>query len=200
MADNRAQAKTLWIVLILNFSAFVLEMTYGFISNSMGLVADSLDMLADACAYGLGLWAIGRADIVKQKVATLMGWGQIILISLGFADVAHRFFCAEHMPDFSIMIYISAVALAINIISLTMLQKLKSGDANIKASILCSSVDVIVNVGVIVTAVLVMALESRIPDLIIGAIVFFIALREAREMLALGRGDQCGHCHCGHAL
>ena len=37
---------------------FYREITTGFISKILGLVADSLDMLADALLYGLSLWAL----------------------------------------------------------------------------------------------------------------------------------------------
>ena len=46
--ENAQQRRLLWVVLLINFAFFALEMTTGFISGSMGLVADSLDMLADA--------------------------------------------------------------------------------------------------------------------------------------------------------
>lgn len=53
MSNDSKQRKILWWVLIINFSFFIIEMTTGWISRSMGLVADSLDMLADSIVYGL---------------------------------------------------------------------------------------------------------------------------------------------------
>ncbi|MDA3867641.1 MAG: cation transporter, partial [Salinivirgaceae bacterium] len=44
--STRGQTKLLWTVLLINFGFFIIEITTGFISRSMGLVADSLDMLA----------------------------------------------------------------------------------------------------------------------------------------------------------
>ena len=70
--SNSDQTKLLWTVLLINFSFFVIEITTGFISRSMGLVADSLDMLADAAVYGLSLWAVGTAVTRKKKVASLI--------------------------------------------------------------------------------------------------------------------------------
>ena len=61
------QSRLLWTVLIINFSFFVIEITTGFISGSMGLVADSLDMLADASVYGLSLWAVAGLLPVKRR-------------------------------------------------------------------------------------------------------------------------------------
>ena len=67
--EHRQQRRLLWAVLLINFTFFVLEMTTGFISGSMGLVADSLDMLADALVYGLSLFAIGSTVARKKNVA-----------------------------------------------------------------------------------------------------------------------------------
>src|SRR5690606_25299904 len=82
--DNTTnQTKVLWTVLVINFSFFIIEITTGFISESMGLVADSLDMLADATVYGLSLWAVGASIVRKKKVATLSGYFQLILAGIG---------------------------------------------------------------------------------------------------------------------
>jgi cation transport ATPase len=51
--DDSLQTKLLWAVLIINFGFFVIEMTTGILSRSMELVADSLDMFANAAALRL---------------------------------------------------------------------------------------------------------------------------------------------------
>lgn len=57
--NNEKQKKLLYAVLSINFFFFVLEMVFGIVSRSMGLIADSLDMFADTVVYGLALWAVG---------------------------------------------------------------------------------------------------------------------------------------------
>lgn len=42
-------------------------MTTGWISSSMGLIADSLDMLADSIVYALSLFAVGGAVSRKKE-------------------------------------------------------------------------------------------------------------------------------------
>ncbi len=61
------ERRLLWQVLAINFFFFALELTTGFISNSMGLVADSLDMLADSIVYGLALFAVGGTMTRKKE-------------------------------------------------------------------------------------------------------------------------------------
>ena len=75
--NDAQQRKLLIIVLLINAGLFVLELTTGFLANSMGLVADSLDMLADALVYGLSLYAVGRAVASKKRVARVSGYFQL---------------------------------------------------------------------------------------------------------------------------
>ena len=184
---HKSQSKLLWSVLIINFVFFILEMSTGIISNSMGLIADSLDMLADSFVYGLSLLAVGAAIARKKRVATLSGYFQIVLAALGLFEVIRRFVSFEKVPDFKIMIIISILALIANSVSLFILQKSKSDEAHMKASMIFTSNDVIINIGVIFAGILVLLTGSKLPDLIIGAIVFIIVVQGALRILKLGK-------------
>lgn len=186
--ENKNQRKLLWSVLGINFAFFIIEMTTGLISKSMGLVADSLDMLADSFVYGISLFAIGGTLTRKKRIAKLAGYFQIILAMIGFVEVLRRFFGADRMPDFSTMITVSILALIANGICLYLLQKSKSKeDAHMKASMIFTSNDVIINLGVITAGVLVNWLNSNKPDLIIGSIVFVLVVQGALRILKLGK-------------
>lgn len=181
------QRKVLWIILLINFAFFVLEIVSGFISKSMGLVADSLDMLADALVYGMSLMAVGAALTRKKRVALFSGLLQILLALVGFSEVVRRFFGLEIMPDFKTMIIVSSLALIANAACLWLLQRTKSKEAHIQASLIFSANDVIINLGVIAAAILVWWLNSYIPDLIIGIVVFLIVIRGAIRILQLSK-------------
>ena len=184
--DN--QKRLLWIVLIINFVFFVVEMTTGLISKSMGLVADSLDMLADSFVYGISLFAVGGTVLRKKKIARIAGYFQIGLAAFGFIEVLRRFFGAEQLPDFLTMIIVSIFALIANGICLYLLQQSKSKEeAHMKASAIFTSNDIVINLGVIAAAVLVKILNSSIPDLIIGIIVFVIVIQGAFRILKLSK-------------
>ncbi|MBE7641802.1 cation transporter [Salegentibacter sp. BLCTC] len=186
--ENSQQKKLLWSVLVINFAFFIIEMTTGLISKSMGLVADSLDMLADSFVYGISLFAVGGSIVKKKKIANLAGYFQILLALIGFAEVLRRFFGNEKLPDFSTMIIVSILALIANGICLYLLQKSKSKkEAHMKASMIFTSNDIIINVGVIIAALLVNWLNSSKPDLIIGTIVFILVIQGAIRILKIGR-------------
>ncbi len=185
-AENSNQKKLLWTVLSINFLFFIIEMTTGLISKSMGLVADSLDMLADSFVYGISLFAVGGTLIRKRRIAKLAGYFQILLAVMGFGEVLRRFFGAEQLPNFTTMIMVSVFALIANGICLYLLQKSKSKEeAHMKASMIFTSNDVIINLGVIVAGFLVNVLNSNKPDLIIGTIVFILVIQGARRILKL---------------
>lgn len=180
------QSRLLWTVLLINFGFFLVESVAGIIAGSMGLVADSLDMLADAIVYALSLWAVGAAVSRKRRVATISGYFQLALAALGFIEVVRRFIGLEQTPDFATMIIVSFLALIANSICLYLLQKSRDQDAHMKASMIFTSNDVVINGGVIAAGLLVLITDSRYPDLIVGGIVFLIVLRGALRILKLG--------------
>ncbi|MBP9481192.1 Zinc transporter ZitB [bioreactor metagenome] len=185
--SSESQRKLLWTVLIINFSFFAIEIIAGVIAKSMGLVADSLDMLADSIVYGLALFAVGGTLIRKKNVAKIAGYFQIILAAIGFIEVVRRFIGIEEIPEFRTMIFVSIVALAANIICLYLMQKNKSKEAHMQASMIFTSNDVIVNSGVIIAGLMVHWFNSNYPDLIIGAIIFVIVARGAYRILRLAK-------------
>jgi Co/Zn/Cd efflux system component len=186
-SKDSTERKMLWQVLAINFFFFALEILTGFISNSMGLVADSLDMLADSLVYGLALFAVGGTTAKKKNIAKVSGYFQLILAVLGITEVIRRFLGFGEIPTFQTMILISLLALIGNVTSLYLLQKSKSTDAHMRASMIFTSNDVIINIGVIIAGVLVFATNSKIPDLVIGAIVFFIVARGAYRILQISK-------------
>lgn len=186
-SDDSQQRKLLWQVLVINAFFFVLEMITGFVSNSMGLVADSLDMLADSVVYSLALFAVGGAVARKNGIAKISGYFQLTLAILGFVEVLRRFLGFTEVPAFQTMILISLLALIGNAISLYLLQKSKSKEAHMQASMIFTSNDVIVNIGVIVAGILVYLTNSKIPDLVIGVFVFVMVGKGAFRILKLSQ-------------
>ena len=182
------QSKILWTILWINLAFFFIEMTTGIISRSMGLVADSLDMLADAFVYGISLLAVGASINRKKSIATIAGWFQVTLAVIGFVEVIRRFIASEALPDFSTMIIVSIFVLIANSICLYLLQKSSNNEeAHMKASLIFTSNDIIINIGVIVAGTLVYFTNTCYPDLVIGSIVFVLVLLGARRILAISK-------------
>lgn len=186
--ENRNREKRLlWQVLAINFFFFVLELTTGLVSRSMGLLADGLDMLADSLVYGLALFAVSGSLARKKKIARLAGYFQLSLAILGFVEVIRRFVGWEELPAFQTMILISLFALLGNGLCLVLLQKSKSREAHMQASLIFTSNDVVANLGVIVAGALVYFTNSKYPDLIVGSLVFFLVAKGAFKIVSLSK-------------
>jgi hypothetical protein len=71
--NTENERKTLHVALVLNATMFVVGMAAGLWAQSSGLMADALDMLTDATAYGLGLMAVTRGPRFKQYSARWTG-------------------------------------------------------------------------------------------------------------------------------
>jgi Co/Zn/Cd efflux system component len=172
-------------VLIVNATLFVTEFVAGLLSHSMGLFADSLDMLADALIYGLALYAIGRSVARKGSIARACGWIELTLACTGFVEVARRAMGYGERPDYTVMIAISLLALCGNIFSAVTLRRLRSEESHIKASVIVTSNDIYANFGVILAGALIFAFGSRIPDLVVGTLIFVLVMRGALKVIRL---------------
>ena len=188
VTDSRHdERKLLWKVLAINLFFFTLEIVTGFISRSMGLVADGLDMLADSIVYSLALWAVAGTVTRKKNVATAAGYFQFALALAGLLEVFRRFIHPEQVPAFQTMMVISFLALIGNATCLYLLQKSRSREAHLQASMIFTSNDVLVNLGVILAGGLVFLTHSKYPDLIVGSIVFIIVCLGALKILELAK-------------
>ncbi|MCK5263273.1 MAG: cation transporter [Gammaproteobacteria bacterium] len=173
---NRDESRTLIILLGINVFMFFVELTLGILSESTALIADSLDMLADATVYGIGLYAVGRSALAKINAASISGIFQIILGVSVTLDIVRRLIWGSE-PESSLMIAIGILALIANTICLLLISKHKEGEVHMRASWIFSKNDVIANIGIIISGALVYLLDSRFPDLIIGMLISIIIIR-----------------------
>jgi cation diffusion facilitator family transporter len=182
--NSSEEKKVLKILLLINGFMFLAEFMLGVYAESMGLVSDSFDMLADASVYIISLMAVGKSLESKKKSARVNGYFQIIL-GIGILIETLRRFVYGSDPEPRYMIAVSVVALAANIYCLYLLSRHKERGVHMKASYICSSTDVMANTGVIAAGILVILTSSRIPDLIIGLIIVGIVMRGARAILKI---------------
>lgn len=186
---SKEERRVLIILLVINAAMFLAELVVGVVSESMGLIADALDMLADATVYGIGLYAVGKAVSIKTRAALLSGTFQVALALGVAAEIVRRVIWGSE-PEPIYMIVVSLVALIANIVCLLLISKYREGEVHMRASWIFSKNDVIANVGVILSGVLVYAFTSRWPDLLIGAIIVAVVMRGGLEIVAEARGEQ----------
>lgn len=183
-----AQRRALSIALALNAAMAVVGGVAGWIAQSTGLLADALDMAADASAYAIGLAAVGRAAAFKQRAARASGVLLLLLGALVLADVARRAIGGSE-PAGGLMIATAALSLAVNLTVLRLLRPFREGEVHLRASWIFTRADVVANVGVIASAMLVLWTASRVPDLVAGAAIGAWVVREALEILREAREE-----------
>ncbi|MBL7689040.1 MAG: cation transporter [Bdellovibrionaceae bacterium] len=176
------QGTVLKWVLGINALMFVVEFTFGWLSRSSALMADSLDMFGDAAVYGFSLFALNRGAIWRARAGLSKG---VIMAISGFVvlgQATYRFLTAS-VPVAETMGVIGAVALAANAICLVLLYSHRADDINMRSTWLCSRNDIVSNVGVIVASVLVGLLNSGWPDLVVGVAIACLFLKSAYEVI-----------------
>lgn len=185
--DPRRERRALLLAFGINVAFFFGEFVAGVLARSLGLVADALDMGADASVYALSLFAVGRSATRKRRLAATSGYLQLGLAIVGLAAVVRRFLVDAEPPDVSTMVVMSLLALAGNVATIVALHRVRSSEAHIQASWIFTANDIKVNLLVIVAAAAVAVTDSAAPDLITGAVIFVIVANGARRILAISR-------------
>jgi Co/Zn/Cd efflux system component len=187
VGDPRRERHALWIALAINSGFFIGEMAAGIISGSMGLVADALDMGADASVYALSLVAVAATAARKRQLARFSAYMQFGLAAAGLLEVTRRAVAATGLPETRSMIVMSLLALGGNFVTLLVLRGVLSGEPHIQASWIFTSNDIKVNMLVIAAAIGVLITDSAAPDLIAGGLIFLVVANGARRILKISR-------------
>ena len=180
--STQSERRILIIVLILNGGMFFVEFGAGLMSNSTALIADSLDMLADAFVYAIGLYALGRSQIWRNRAALMNGSLQMLL---GIGVIVEVFFklSSNVLPHSETMGIFAVMALLVNTISFILLTRFRDGDINLRATWICSRNDMLANIGVLIAAGLVSYTQTAWPDIIIGVIIAVVIIHSAKNII-----------------
>ncbi len=184
VADPAGERRTLGVLLAINALMFVVEALAGWWAESSGLVADGLDMFADAAVYGTALYAVGRGAAAQGRAGRLAGVLQLVLALGLFGQVAqHVIYGAE--PLALPMMVVSVLALCANAACLLLVARHRDGGAHMKASYIFSATDVLANLGVIVAGALVAWTGAPWPDWLVGSLIGAMVLAGALRILKL---------------
>lgn len=191
----RLERRTLWWLLAINGLMFVGEAVAGWWAESLGLLADSLDMLADAAVYGLALYAVARSARLKIRAARLSGLLQLGL-GLGVLGEATRRFLGETEPAGALMFAVGSLALVANLACLALISRHRDGGIHMRASWIFSTNDVLANLGVIISGGLVRYFGNPLPDLVIGTAIAVLVIRGGLRILRESRSEELRDRSC----
>lgn len=174
--------RRLWIVIALNATMFVVEMTAGHLAKSQALQADALDFAGDALTYGISLAVIGASLRARTNAALFKGISLLLMGLWVFGSTVYRVFYVG-VPTAEIMGAVGFLALLTNLASVLLLIRYKDGDANVRSVWLCSRNDAIGNVAVMFAALGVWGTASGWPDLIVATIMAGLFLSSAFQIV-----------------
>ena len=160
---------------------FVIGLVAGLLSDSASLIADSLDMLADAAAYMIALLAITRTPRFKAGAGRASG---LILMLLGIGVIADaiRRLAVGSDPNSWAMMAVAALSMTVNLFVLRMLNRFRKGEVHLRATWLFTRVDVIVNFAVIVSGGIIWSTGWSWPDVIIALAIGGYVIKEGLEI------------------
>lgn len=182
--DDAAEARVLWVLLAINAVMFAIELVAGIWARSAGLLADAMDMFADAAVYGVALYAVGRAAHHKLGAARLAGVLQLLLALGALTETGRRILVGAE-PQAVGMMSVALLALLANVACLLLIARHRHGGAHMRASYIFSANDVMANAGVIAAGALVAWTGSAWPDWVIGVLIGVVVLLGAVRILRL---------------
>lgn len=183
VSQNAQRKKALTIVLWINVLMFVVQFSAAISAHSSSLLADSFDMFGDVVAYSLSLYALQKS-MQWMNVAAMVKGGIILFFgALIVLHIAMQLFHPEYEPIPLIMFIFGFVGLMANGVCFYLLTRHKDDDVNMRSVWICARNDIIGNIAVIISALLVYSFHSKYPDMIIAALLATLFFRSAGTIL-----------------
>ena len=153
-ASSAAQRRTLLQVFLLNAGLSTALFITGGIANSAALIANGADNASDAVVYALSFFAATHGARWKVRAARLSGVALLVVSAGVFIEALRRFF-GDPEPAAPLIIGMSIVAAAVNILCLRLLLAHRRSDVNLRAAWTFSINDMLSNLGALAAGVLV---------------------------------------------
>ena len=182
-ADSDAQRR--WVVTIalaINALMFAVEIGAAVAASSTALLADAIDMLADALVLGISLLAVSRGEAWKLAASRFKGHIMVAFGVLVLVQVSWKF-AHPTLPRHEIIEIVSVLALLANVACISLLWQHRGQDLNMRSLWLCSRNDVIANLGTLAAGILVWLTAQQWPDLVVGAAIAALSIATGLQVL-----------------
>jgi len=182
-------------VAALNLSYFGIEFYFAHRYNSVALFSDSLDFLEDASVNLLIFLAFSLAVIWRKRLSYLFAF-LLLLPAIGFFWNAIAKLSEPVAPEGTGMSGVGFGAFVINLYCAIILNKFKDIKGGLaKAAYFSARNDAVSNILIIVAGLLTLVWISPVPDLIVGAVIFFMNADSARDILNAARAEHRESAH-----
>ena len=195
-ADRRALAGALALIA----SFMVVEIGVGLLADSLAVLADAGHMLSDSASLALALfaaWLAGRPATPQRSfgyrraeiLAALANGVLLDVVALGiFVEAARRI---SNPPDVKggWVLVVGAIGLLVNLVAAGILSRAGSGSLNVRAALLHVLADLWGSVGVIVAGLVILATSWELADplaaMLIGLLIIVSAWRLLSESVGI---------------
>lgn len=192
------RSKTGWVLLI-SLVTMVLEISFGYFTNSMALLSDGWHMASHVIAIGASWLAYqyillnvllnhrSEKEISTSKVLAYVGFFNALALAIiavfVFAESIHRF-CNPRDIKYSEAILVSFIGLIVNLVSAKILhQDEELSDHNLKAAYLHVVADVLTSILALLALFVGFYFRLYQADAIVGIIGAIIILNWARGII-----------------
>jgi cation diffusion facilitator family transporter len=195
LADHRR----LSLAFVANVAMFVVGLVGWRVAHSTALLGDALDMLADASGYAIA-WLAAAGSARQRRFAARWNGAMLIALGLGVGgEVVHRWSAGE-APSGPWIAAFAALSLAVNALVLSLLWAYRrSPEPHLRATWMDTRADVLVNVGVLASGLLVALTGLRAIDLVVGAVLAVFVLHEGWEIWEGGADHDDAGADATHA-
>jgi cobalt-zinc-cadmium efflux system protein len=196
--DDHSRAFAIGIAL--NVAIVVVELVYGFIANSMALVADGGHNLSDVLALVVG-WAgtvMARRSpsprftygLKKASILSALINGLFLLIAVGaIAGQAIRRLIYPAPADAKTMIWVAALAIVINVVTAILFARGRQHDINVRAAFQHMAADAAVSAAVVFAGLVILWTGEQWVDpvmsLAVAAVILWGSIGLMRESVGM---------------
>jgi len=184
----------------LNMGFVVAELMFGFISNSLALIADAMHNFSDVVGLLLAWGGAWLARLIPTATRTYGYRSASILAALANAallfvavggilfEALQRFFEPAPIAGMTV-VWVAAIGIVINTATAMMFWHGQKDDINVRGAFLHMAADAAVSLGVVVAALIVMATDwywiDPVISLVIAAVIVWSTWGLARDALHL---------------
>lgn len=187
--EPQQQKKLIIICLIINLVFVIIEAGAGYLYNSIGLLSDAGHNLSDILGLVLSLIGIILAQSAQKEKAKIGSYVTLLnsllliatVIIIGIESI--RKIIQPSTVNGLAVVITSTIAIIINGLTATLLQKWSHQNTNIKAAYLHAATDALVSLGVLVSGLLIALTGYNIIDGIISLLITIIIAIPAFRLL-----------------
>ncbi|MDJ0646967.1 MAG: cation diffusion facilitator family transporter [Flavobacteriaceae bacterium] len=179
--------RAFYIGIFLNAAFTAIEFIYGFLYNSLALIADATHNLSDVASLIISLIGLKLTQKAATKLytygykkasilASLINAILLVVVVFNIAKEAIERFDAPPEVSGRIIITVALIGVVINTVSAFLFYKGQKDDINIKGAFLHLLVDALVSVGVVISGILIQYTGWNEIDLIVSIIIAVVIL------------------------